>query len=170
MKIYREISTNERLPEKEGNYWTIRKVGKHKRIEHFIPNYYLELWIAQNEYWLEEIEVELDSEKILPLIERCIDLNDLKTINVNPDAILNYIGKCYKALEAAELENIQLQVQLGEGLTKNFFKRELVKLQKDADERYNNAYNSLPNTYDIDKPTNHKIIKQALKIAAYGTV
>lgn len=106
MKIHREIKSNERLPTKEGYYWTIRKVGKIKSVAYFIPNYNPELWIAANEYWLEPLEVELDSEKILPKEERMgvCSISDNFTYVKKED-----YNKAIKALEAAELQIIHLK-------------------------------------------------------------
>jgi hypothetical protein len=99
VKIYREIKCSERLPDKEDEYWVIKNVGKHKSLEHFIPNYYPELWIEQNEYWLEPIEIkvieveESDSKKILPKEERLsgTEITDLKDGILEAQLMYKYI-------------------------------------------------------------------------------
>lgn len=164
MKIYREIKSNERLPTKEGYYWTIRKVGKLRSIEYFIPNYNPELWIAANEYWLEPIEVELDSEKILPKESRYLG----ELTNVTDAEIDKWLQSYHEALEAAELQIIRLKEQYT--ICKEIAdrrKEQVDLLTSDADKRYNKAKESLLNINYYRCGT--KDIEKALKIAAYGT-
>jgi hypothetical protein len=182
MEILRKVKCSDRLPEKEDKYWVIKMVGKHKGLEHFIPNYYSELWIEQNEYWYEPIEIELDSEKIL-LIEDRIKWNK-EPEPTDTNYMINILfWKYHKALEAEKLKNIQFQIEVNnlkghilEYQHKQFeINAEIEDLKTDADERYNKAleiFNKDTNniTFQFEQYLlSPEEFKKYLKIAAYGT-
>ena len=139
------------------------------------------------EYWYEEIDVELDSEKILPKEER-VSLQDALEIYKPTDKAQLYI----KALEAAELKNVQLQEELREvkgmlDYTNKLDEELRIKQEKDlkrisehfkfrnpneeADERYNKALELFKQTYHVTEQEfidRYPHINNMFKIAAYG--
>ena len=121
MKIYREVKCSERLPmfslleDSCNKYYTIKIKDYYGFTQAMLidengsyqwyTNYYCKITKAV-EYWLEPIEIELYSEKILPIEDRmevCIISDDFTYVK-KKDYVL-----AIKALEAAEAEIIQLK-------------------------------------------------------------
>jgi len=188
--ILRKVKCSERLPKKEGFYFYGEKDTEsdcfYSVTNGWINRHTFNELNGYVEYWYEKTDLsELDSEKILHVEER-LDI----------DTIIEtwHLYKVYKALESAEIkakilqkENDDLKTQLGEGLTKNFFRKEIFRLnnendllqqennklkeQINSDLRYNKVLESIGIT-DISIEDNlmysTKQIIEALKIAAYG--
>ena len=175
MGIYKQIQCSDRLPDKEGTY--ITNEGERIFMPHYLDGWF---WGDNNKnitYWLEPIEVTINSEKILSKEERkqallCQDNNQLADI-------FRYFKLLYDALEVSDLQVVELRQRLidTKALHKEYIEQLEKQILKDADEKYNLALlKLLPNIGNIE----HKemCIKtglyqednliQALKIASYG--
>ena len=89
MKIYREVKCSERLPEKDGYYYVINE-GREEAMFYYkgTPKFVMDGLYGEETYtpeiWLELIENELDSEKILPneersLFKECFSAEDIQS-------------------------------------------------------------------------------------------
>ena len=191
MKIFKEVKCSERLPNKEGWYHCIDMLGRHGAYQFFNDkklDYYWKPSII--DYWYEPIEIELDSEKILPKEERC-----LFKVCESAEDVQDYAEQLEKALEAAELKNIQLQEEVNKLQFKYNEVREMADeqinklkeqytickeiadrrkeqidlLTSDADERYNRALEILQKEDKLVTPKEFdNLIFKALKIGIYG--
>jgi hypothetical protein len=177
MKIYREVLVSERLPKISGRYIFLVEEQNDLGLSKFLWNCYFDKDINEirdngtpynAKYWLEEIEVELDSERIFPKEFRWNGKDEL-------DERCAYILPDYhKALEAAELEILDSKtkrIKLG-----NIAEQcldELNLLKQDADERYKKALEYLSRMWnyeieDVKSTMSKNYMLEALKIAAYG--
>jgi len=118
MEILRKVKCSDRLPDEGVRVFTKRKTQPYQTGIYYRNK---QTWIREidnrvqldeeMEYWYEPIEVELDSEKILPKEERLDNarFNELNEVYSNPIKSESYLLLQYhKALEVAELKNMQL--------------------------------------------------------------
>lgn len=180
MKIYREVKCSDRLPKVTGVYHTnlgtyqfresIGKFCEHIDLESN-SGYAKEIYHPNVIYWLEVVDVELDSEDILPVEDRIVNHPNWEAtfLEDNGQGQLYTIENYHKTLEAAELANTLLNSELAvyrerdeimvnkitkleQRLidTKQLHQEYLQQLEdeelKDADERYNEALKA----YDRD--------------------
>jgi hypothetical protein len=117
MKIYREVKCSERLPEIDGcyfcidkitgnllTYWTMFLFDTHKKYNCLAPlEDYKKAWYDNIKSWLEPIEVELDSEKILPEKERITYIDNRVAHYSSLGSAKKIVEQYHKALESAEL-------------------------------------------------------------------
>lgn len=166
MKIYKEVKCSERLPNKEDSYFVVMNKD-FKTKSYFNGNRFESSQYDIVEYWLEPIEIELDSEKILPKEERT--LKTLSEYGLN-----NLLSKYVKALNSAELEIINLKEQYT--ICKEIAdrrKEQVDLLTSDANERYEKAMELanttiIVNNSDICCGLKSKSVDYFIKIAAYG--
>lgn len=180
MEILRKVKCSERLPEKEGNYFVDYKAN-HRSSDYISFKKYKEskeYWIDSVEYWYEPIEIELKSEEILPKEERdafsqCEILNkifkfkealiaaELKIAKLK--AVNNSLKEDYDrkkeqieiledAISDLKISKASLKMQLGEGLTKEFFRKQYVELASKIKE-------FLPPTFYNDRPLEERFEK-----------
>lgn len=194
MEIYRIVQCSDRLPDKEGTY--ITNEGERTFMPHYLDGWF---WGDNNKnitYWLEPIEVTINSEKILSKEERkqallCHDNNRLAEI-------FRYFKLLYDALEASDLQVVELRQRLIDTKALHREYREQTELElsnyrispeefnklydktkkiyseyqsllTSADERYNEAYQYVEIQCCAGLVCiDLDTVNEALKIAAYG--
>ena len=107
----------------------------------------------------------MNSKEILPENQR---LNVFTLPNSKIEIQINLLDKYNKALESAEKEIEDLKVQLGEGLTKEFFRKESVRLNKWNKERHDKALEFIKQDdfYVVFNALGEETISKCLKIAS----
>lgn len=166
MKVLKKIKISDRLPKKNGNYYTDQ--GE----LYFDGIAWKDMYGTYQEldrplFWYEPIEINLKSEEMLP------------------EDVQNYINKLKKALETAENEIAELKIS--KSYIRNSKKKQVdiildacsklkIKMKEDNKNRYDKAINYLKNHDLSDELSilhegkgsyyNLKEVMKALKIAA----
>ena len=116
---------------------------------------------------LEAAELELISVK--DKISKLEAATDLLYTEEDLEEVRNTLrGEFVKLVDDLMSENQGLKLAIEKNHGVNCIIAPQSEVDKVAKERYEEALESIPNTYELDKPKNYKIIVKALKIAAYG--
>jgi hypothetical protein len=158
MELLRKILVSDRLPNESSHYLTDFAEDNELIFDNEVKKFFNKSnEEVEPEYWYEPITIDLDSEEMLPAEFRLMS-HIIKSINeglfepLNPQVWYDKLLKYHKALEAAELQILNLQ-----------------KVNINADERYNKALNELSFGLTMNGTYIKNKVDNSLKIAAYGT-